>query len=80
MNTATLEKSVWIAIYAGMILGMLGLAVWGTSAALGGGLLVTGAVLVVLGVAMIWWRARLGNADSRAPSEALDPPPEKGPR
>lgn len=60
MKPVTLERWVWVLIYGGAGLSMLGLWSIDTDADLGWTLLGVGIVLVALGVAAIGWRARMG--------------------
>jgi hypothetical protein len=59
MNTKKLETSVWVLIYAGLIVGGIGLAVRRADASLGWGMASVGAALIVAGAALIWLRSRL---------------------
>ncbi len=58
MNTRRLETWVWVAVYLGMVLIGLGLAVQRNDAALGWGIAVTGSVLTAIGIVLIWLRSR----------------------
>jgi len=54
-----IEKLVWILIYSGMGLFVLGLAVRGSDPGIGLGLCIGGAVVFVSGVLLLWARSRL---------------------
>jgi hypothetical protein len=58
MSTATLDKLVWVFIYAGMALAGLGIWFLEHSAAVGWTLAVGGAGLVLVGALLIWIRSR----------------------
>ena len=58
MTLAQIDKWLWIAIYGGIVVGVLGLATQGSDAVLGWALAAAGAVLIAVGVVMIVWRAR----------------------
>jgi hypothetical protein len=60
MQTATLEKLVWVLIYVGMA--VFGLGVWFIehSRAVGSTLMVFGGLSVVGGAFLIWLRSRRG--------------------
>ena len=59
MNARRLETWVWVAVYLGMLLFGLGLAVQRNDAALGWGIAVTGSVLTAIGIVLIWLRSRM---------------------
>lgn len=59
MTPSQIEKWLWIAIYGGIIVGVLGLATQRSDAVLGWSLATAGALLVAVGVVMIFWRARI---------------------
>lgn len=54
-----LEKWIWIAIYAGIFLVVLGIATGRIDEAIGWVLAVPGAVLMVAGIVLIYVRSRL---------------------
>ena len=56
---ATLEKWIWILIYGGLFLVILGIATGRTEEALGWTMAVPGAIIAVVGVVLIYVRARL---------------------
>lgn len=58
MKNAPLETLVWLLIYGGLALLMVGL--WSIAAlpALGGVLVAAGAIAAVAGALLIWWRSR----------------------
>ena len=60
-STRSVQKWVWILIYAGMALIALGLSVRRSDDALGWTLVVPGAMLVVAGIVLIWIRSRMQN-------------------
>jgi len=57
---AKLEAWIWVLIYGGLFAVILGLATGRENAALGWSLVVPGAVVAAVGVALIFVRARLG--------------------
>lgn len=59
LSTVRIEKLTWILIYAGLGLLALGLAVQGSDASIGWTLVVSGGVLAVIGVVLIWVRSRM---------------------
>ena len=59
MKPATVETLVWVLIYAGLLLAVLGLAVLRLDDALGWPLVALGAVAASVGVALIWVRSRM---------------------
>ncbi|MBX3660644.1 MAG: hypothetical protein KIS62_00285 [Ramlibacter sp.] len=56
---AWLERGVWICIYAGLLLLVLGLAVHEQSPVAGTVMVPVGVVLAGVGVVLIWVRSRL---------------------
>ena len=54
------EKLIWPAMFAGLLLVAVGLALLPQAAGLAALVLVAGTVLLVYGVAGIWWRSRQG--------------------
>lgn len=58
MSNKTLEKLVWVAIYGGLILLMVGLWSLSGESIVGGVLAWTGGGLVCVGAGLIWWRSR----------------------
>jgi hypothetical protein len=59
MKPANVEALVWVLIYGGLLLGVLGLAVQRLEGALGWSLVGLGAVMAAVGVALIWVRSRM---------------------
>ena len=63
MATATtiarVERLVWIFIYGGMLCAVLGFAVRDAASGAGGALIVFGAIAAVVGVVLIFVRARM---------------------
>jgi hypothetical protein len=63
MATATtiarVERLVWILIYGGMLCAVLGFAVRDTAGDAGGALVVAGAIAAIVGVVLIFVRARM---------------------
>jgi hypothetical protein len=53
---------IWLLIYGGMFALALGLAVQRTDAALGWPITLVGALLIAIGIAMIWLRSRMHDA------------------
>lgn len=59
MKTSTLEKLVWVYIYAGLVLGGLGLMVQRGNDAVGWTMAVIGAVSIVVGAVLIFVRSKM---------------------
>ena len=60
-STRSVQKWVWILIYAGMALIALGLSVRHSDDTLGWSIAVPGIVLVAAGIVLIWIRSRMQN-------------------
>jgi hypothetical protein len=60
MKAQTVETLVWVLIYGGLLLALLGLAVQRADDLLGWSMVVAGALAAGLGVALIWIRSRMG--------------------
>jgi protein-S-isoprenylcysteine O-methyltransferase Ste14 len=73
MRTETVEKWVWILIYAGLFAVAVGLAVRGASGWLTSLLVAVGAVAVVAGGVLIWWRSRMTGHAAQPPSRPDEP-------
>lgn len=58
MKNGRLDSLIWTLIYGGLFMVMLGLWVMSADAALGHGLTWAGALLVAVGVLLIWLRSR----------------------
>ena len=58
MSTARLETWAWVAIYVGMVLVGLGVALQRHGAEFGPAVTVVGVIGIVAGVLMIWIRSR----------------------
>lgn len=58
---ATLEKWIWILIYGGLLVMILGIATGRENEALGWAMAVPGALAAAVGVVLIYVRARLSN-------------------
>ncbi|QGW82453.1 hypothetical protein [Variovorax paradoxus] len=58
---ARLEKWIWILIYGGLFVVILGIATGRTEPALGWSMAVPGAVVALVGVVLIYVRSRLGD-------------------
>ncbi|EJL75753.1 hypothetical protein ACCC97_22225 [Variovorax sp. Varisp85] len=58
---ARLEKWIWILIYGGLFVVILGIATGRTDAALGWSIAVPGGVVALIGFALIYVRSRLPN-------------------
>ena len=58
---ARLEKWIWILIYGGLFLVIVGIATGRTDATLGWSIAVPGALVALVGFALIYVRARLDN-------------------
>jgi len=61
MNPKTVQKWVWILIYAGIFLLALGLSVQRSDAALGWGIAAPGIAAIGVGIVLIWVRSRMKN-------------------
>ncbi len=61
---ARLEKWIWILIYGGMFLVILGIATGRTDASLGWSIAVPGGVVTLVGFVLIYVRSRLSNTPS----------------
>ena len=59
MKAAKLELLVWVLIYAGIGLAIVGLWTLQAQAALAQGLMVVGGSLAAIGVLLIWVRSRM---------------------
>ena len=57
----TLEKWIWILIYGGLFLIILGIATGRTEVGLGWSMAVPGVVIALVGVVLIYVRSRLKN-------------------
>jgi hypothetical protein len=60
---ARLEKWIWILIYGGLFLLIIGIATGRTDASLGWSIAVPGAVVALVGFVLIYVRSRLSNTD-----------------
>jgi hypothetical protein len=58
MQNKTLEKLIWVLIYAGLAVGGLGIWFMEHSVAVGWTVLMTGSALVLSGAVLIWVRSR----------------------
>jgi hypothetical protein len=61
LSTLWIERLIWILIYGGMLVGVVGLALLrgdADAAVLGYVLLVKGGLAVGVGIGLIWWRSR----------------------
>ena len=56
---ARLEKWIWILIYTGLFVAVLGIATARTDAVIGWSLIVPGAVAAIVGIVLIYVRSRL---------------------
>ena len=56
---AAVEAWAWILLYSGLLTGVLGLFTKDADPALGTGLIVAGALGVVMGLGLIFWRSRM---------------------
>jgi hypothetical protein len=70
MRAATLERLIWVLIFGGMLLFTLGLFVGrGGGDALAWVMLAVGAAAVVVGVVLVFVRARMPGDDARKPDQ-----------
>ena len=60
MKAQTVETLVWVLIYGGLLLVLLGLAVQRADDPLGWSMVVAGALAAGVGVVLIWIRSRMG--------------------
>ena len=60
MSNRGLEALVWVLIYGGLLLAVLGLAVQRADDPLGWSMVVAGALAAGVGVVLIWIRSRMG--------------------
>ena len=61
---ARLEKWIWILIYGGLFVVILGIATGRTDAALGWSISVPGGIVALVGFVLIYVRSRLSNTPS----------------
>ncbi len=59
MNASKLETWVWVLIYGGLLVVVLGLAVEGSDFPLGWSMVITGGIAAAAGVVLIFVRSRL---------------------
>jgi hypothetical protein len=59
MKPKTVEKLIWMLIYGGLLVLSLSVFVARRTDTLGAVLMVAGAVAVLAGVALVWWRSRM---------------------
>jgi hypothetical protein len=59
MQAATVEKLVWVLIYGGLLFGGLGLFVDREGSVLGIVMVAAGALAVLAGIVLIWFRSRM---------------------
>jgi hypothetical protein len=62
---ARLEKWIWILIYGGLFVVILGIATGRTDAALGWSIAVPGGIVAVVGFVLIYVRSRLSNTPTK---------------
>ena len=62
MNTAAIDKLVWVLIYGGLLAVCLGVFVLRSDAGLGWAVIVAGALAVAVGVVLVWVRSRMTSA------------------
>ncbi len=73
MTNARLDTLVWLLIYGGALLAMVGLWTLDAAPAVGTALIATGAVDAAAGGALIWWRSRRPDAPAAQPSDDKRP-------
>jgi hypothetical protein len=61
-TVAWVERLIWTLIYGGLFSVVIGLASMEGDSAAAWSLIVVGSLLAVVGVVLIWWRARLEQA------------------
>ncbi|MEP7299850.1 MAG: hypothetical protein ABI702_27030 [Burkholderiales bacterium] len=66
-NTARIDIWIWVLVYAGLIVGGVGLAVQRGDPVLGWPVAIAGAVLIAAGALLIWIRSRM-NVDKPSKS------------
>jgi len=67
MTPSTVDKLIWVLVYAGLLTVSLGLFVKRSDGGLGWTLIGSGALVAVVGAALIWVRSRMPQ----------DPPPKQ---
>lgn len=60
-TVAWIDRMIWILIYGGLFVAILGLASWPESLALAWSLVVIGGITAAAGVVLLWIRSRLGS-------------------
>ena len=60
MTNKNIETWVWVLIYGGMLLGILGLFVYRSDSVAGSALGIVGGMAVLAGLLLIYWRSRRG--------------------
>jgi membrane associated rhomboid family serine protease len=66
MSNARLDKLVWLLIYSGMLLAIVGLWALAVAPAIGTALAIAGALDAATGAALLWWRSRRPDDPSTA--------------
>ena len=64
---ARLQKWAWILIYVGIVMVAFGLSLRSSDALLAWSIGLPGAVLIVVGIMMIWVRSRIKDAEEQTP-------------
>ena len=69
MSNARLDKLVWLLIYSGLLLAIVGLWVRAAAPAVGTALAVAGALDAATGAGLLWWRSRRPDMPAGNPSD-----------
>ncbi|MES2633681.1 MAG: hypothetical protein V4669_11965 [Pseudomonadota bacterium] len=72
---ALIERLIWVLIYAGLLLGITGIAIRRANPGAAWTMIAIGAVLVVAGVVLIWVRSRMD--ESKIPDLKTPGTPDK---
>ena len=59
MSTARIDTWIWVLVYAGLVIGGVGLAVQRGDPGLGWPIAIFGGVLIAVGALLIWIRSRM---------------------
>ena len=64
LDAARIDVLVWTLIFGGLLVAALGFSLQRGGAGYGWGVVVAGALLVVAGAVLVWWRSQLPDAGS----------------
>jgi vacuolar-type H+-ATPase subunit I/STV1 len=65
MTTSALEKLIWVLIYGGLLLLVIGLAVQSVDPSVGGVMSFIGILIALLGFVCIYIRSRMNSTDNK---------------